>query len=165
MLDLTVTPALILRPGSISLEEIKGYIPFEYDSSLISEKPRSPGTKYRHYAPKCDLYIVKGSLDEKARKIKNIILSAAKEGGGFQTGILITKEMYEKLEFPDQGNIKIRISGSVKSPEKITADFYKNLREFDAENTKVIYMEDIPEEISGRAYQNRSEKASGGKYI
>lgn len=165
VLDLTVTPALILRPGSVSLEEIKKYIPVEYDASFISEKPRSPGTKYRHYAPKCDLYIVKGSLDEKVKKIEKIILSTAKEEGEFQTGILITKEMYEKLVFPDQGNVKIRISGSVKFPEKITADFYKNLREFDGENTKVIYMEDIPEEVSGRAYQNRSEKASGGKYI
>jgi L-threonylcarbamoyladenylate synthase len=161
VLDVTVKPALILRPGSISIEEIRSIIPVEYEKTSQVSKPRSPGTKYRHYAPKSDLYIVKGSLEEKARKIKNVLEKSSDQ----RIGLLISQELMSELPPFNLSNIIVKIAGSISNPKEISSSLYRNLRDFDSENTQAIYMEDIPEEISGKAYQNRTEKASGGKIL
>lgn len=161
VIDLTVKPALILRPGSISLEEIEKYIPVKYETSSLTEKPRSPGTKYRHYAPKGDLCIIKGNKTEKIQKFQKVIT----ENMGEKIGILVSEELRFSLEKLNEEKNVVRILGSVKNPRNITANLYKNLREFDSEDVKKIYMEDIPEDISGKAYQNRIVKASGGKVL
>lgn len=64
ILDMTVTPPMILRPGAITaemFEEVIGKV--DVDETLLvaeSEKaPKAPGMKYRHYAPKAKLMIVR----------------------------------------------------------------------------------------------------------
>lgn len=161
VLDITVKPALILRPGSISIDEIRKLIPVEYENTSSVIKPRSPGTKYRHYAPNCELYVVKGTMEEKVKKIENILVNLKSR----KVGLLISSELMEKLSRKEFPNIIVKIAGSTGSPQKIISGLYRNLREFDSEKTEIIYMEDIPEEISGKAYQNRTEKASGGKSL
>lgn len=58
VLDLTVSPPVILRPGAISKEMIEDVtqvkIVTERDMSL-EQTPKSPGTKYTHYKPKADV--------------------------------------------------------------------------------------------------------------
>ena len=56
ILDMTVFPPMILRPGSVTremLEELIGDV--DVDKTLISSDsklaPKAPGMKYRHYAP------------------------------------------------------------------------------------------------------------------
>ncbi len=161
VLDITVKPALILRPGSVTLEDIHKLIDVRYDVSSSMDKPRSPGTKYRHYAPKCDLYIVKGDLQKKITKFSNIFI----KNSGKKIGLLTSKELASKLDCNNIENIVFKVMGSINDPQEIVSNLYKNLREFDKENIDVIYMEDIPEEITGKAYQNRTEKASGGKVL
>ena len=60
ILDMTVTPPMILRPGAITkemLSEVIGEV--AVDETLISENstkaPKAPGMKYRHYAPKAEM--------------------------------------------------------------------------------------------------------------
>ncbi len=161
VLDITVKPALILRPGSISLEEIKKYIDVEYDTLIPAERPRSPGTKYRHYAPQGFLYVIKGNFQEKLEKFQKISEKDSNEKSCF----FITQELFDQLNLSTKNLDKVKIMGSILRPFEITANLYKNLREFDSKNIKNIYMEDIPEEISGKAYQNRVEKASAGKVL
>lgn len=161
VLDITVNPALILRPGSVSLEEIRKYIDVEYEAFVSTKKLISPGTKYKHYAPESELYIIKGSFQEKLQKFIDIILVAGNEKIGF----LITEELFAQLNLQNTENFVVKISGTTKKPDEFTAGLYKYLREFDSEKTDIIYMEGIPEEISGKAFQNRIEKASGGKVL
>ena len=77
VVDLTVQPPQILRPGGISFEELKRVIKnIQLHPSLLSEirfasqlfnGVKSPGMKYRHYAPKASLILVEGNLDPQAK--------------------------------------------------------------------------------------------------
>lgn len=59
----------ILRPGFISAEDLKEITPnVIIDKGVIAQLEngavaRSPGMKYKHYAPKADITIIDGSLD------------------------------------------------------------------------------------------------------
>jgi L-threonylcarbamoyladenylate synthase len=59
----------ILRPGKITEKMLSEYGEVTIDKGVtesVSEmkKPTSPGMKYKHYAPECDITIIDGSLDE-----------------------------------------------------------------------------------------------------
>lgn len=74
IVDLSAKPFCILRPGGITPEQISGVIgSVELDASLTSafqrDRPKAPGMKYRHYAPKAKVVIIKGDTDEAARYI------------------------------------------------------------------------------------------------
>lgn len=68
VLDLCHNPARLLRPGGITpdmIEEIIG--PIEIDSAVLHTLEEgaiaaSPGMKYKHYAPKAEITIVKGGV-------------------------------------------------------------------------------------------------------
>jgi L-threonylcarbamoyladenylate synthase len=56
VIDLTVQPAVLLRPGGISFEQLQQYLPdIVMHPHLLGQKSekivKSPGMKYRHYAP------------------------------------------------------------------------------------------------------------------
>ncbi len=67
VVDLCHTPPRLLRPGGITpamLEEVLG--PIEIDSAVTHALEQgavaaSPGMKYKHYAPKAEITIIKGS--------------------------------------------------------------------------------------------------------
>jgi L-threonylcarbamoyladenylate synthase len=65
VLDLTVTPPTLLRPGSISLGQLQTVIGqvATGKSSASGELLKSPGQLTRHYSPKAKLILVKGELD------------------------------------------------------------------------------------------------------
>lgn len=60
----------VLRPGGITVEEIRDLIgEATIDSAVLNElkegeKAASPGMKYKHYAPRADITILKGSLEQ-----------------------------------------------------------------------------------------------------
>lgn len=64
IIDLTVTPPRLLRPGGLpleALEEVLGEV--AVDKAVVSkladgERPKAPGMKYRHYAPKAPVTVV-----------------------------------------------------------------------------------------------------------
>ena len=82
IVDLTVKPALILRPGYITLEMLKAVLPeVEYDKAVLKRVrddtivAKAPGMKYRHYAPKGQLTIFEGD----SKKVIDRIVSEVKE--------------------------------------------------------------------------------------
>lgn len=59
VIDLSSDHPLYLRPGKISIEVLQTKIPdMKMYSFTEGEKPKSPGLKYRHYAPECNIYLV-----------------------------------------------------------------------------------------------------------
>lgn len=70
------TPRL-LRPGGISVEEIEAVIgKIEIDPAVVDrlkegEKAASPGMKYKHYAPKAKVVILKGTDEQYIRYINS----------------------------------------------------------------------------------------------
>ena len=76
ILDLTVSPPRLLRPGGITLEQLREVVgEVAVDSAVTrplaaGEKPRAPGMKYRHYAPKAPVTVVRGEPAAAARYIR-----------------------------------------------------------------------------------------------
>ena len=97
VLDVTVDPPMILRPGGTSFEELLKVLgevklhPFvEALKELPLEKIRSPGMKHRHYAPKAEVILVEGTVAAVTSKIKELSESYWLKGA--KVGILATDE-------------------------------------------------------------------------
>lgn len=97
IVDLTCSPAQILRPGYITIEMLTSVIPdIVYDKAVLKREKnddivaRAPGMKYRHYAPKGDLTIYEGE----PMNVVQAICSAAGEklATGAKVGILASEE-------------------------------------------------------------------------
>lgn len=75
IVDLTETPPRLLRPGGITLEQLESVLGrVEVDQAVTrlmsaGEKPRAPGMKYRHYAPKAPVTVVAGPPERTAEHI------------------------------------------------------------------------------------------------
>lgn len=103
IVDLTVSPALILRPGFITVEMLKKVIPdIEYDAAVLKREKnenivaKAPGMKYRHYAPKGDLTIFEGSDGAISDRIKTEAEERLSEG--HRVGILCSTELAEYMK-------------------------------------------------------------------
>lgn len=76
ILDLTCQPPRLLRPGGLPLEDLERLIGhIDVDRAVTAplqegEKPKAPGMKYRHYAPKAPVTVVTGAPEASAREIQ-----------------------------------------------------------------------------------------------
>lgn len=159
ILDLTVEPPMILRPGAITkemLEEVIGEV--AVDQTLLSDDtqkaPKAPGMKYRHYAPNAQLIIVEGETEEAVKAIKQIAYEQTRLG--YRIGIIATNET---VDLYTTGLVKS--IGTRSNDNTIAKNLYKVLREFDEEEVSYIYSEAFAYEGIGNAIMNRLEKAAG----
>lgn len=160
VLDLTTKLPTIYRPGGITLEMLKKIYPNAVlDKAILSakEKPKSPGQKYKHYAPKAEMFLVLGDSDRK----KFLIEKYLAENKDKKIGLMLTEELFEKSDF--NGNIKIL--GSVSDEVKIASNIFRFLREFDEEKMDVILCEGVEEKNLGTAIMNRLRKSSSNKIL
>ena len=76
IIDLTEQPPRLLRPGGITLEELEevlGEVAVDPAVTRLmgaGEQPKAPGMKYRHYAPKASVTVVRGEPADAARYIR-----------------------------------------------------------------------------------------------
>lgn len=159
IVDMTVEPPMILRPGAITremLEEVIGEV--AVDATLLAEEtdegPKAPGMKYRHYAPKAQLMIVEGEMWETVKAIRQIAYEQTRLG--FKVGIIATSETEE---FYTNGVVKN--IGTRSNESSIAKNLYRVLREFDEEDVDYIYSESFAVDGIGDAIMNRLSKAAG----
>lgn len=159
ILDMTVRPPMILRPGAITedmLESVIGSV--DVDQTLLdagsAERPKAPGMKYRHYAPKAKMLIMEGDLRDVILAIRQIAYSANRQGK--KIGIIATNETIPFYKYGIVKNI-----GTRENERTIARNLYRILREFDDEQVDEIYSESFAVEGIGRAIMNRLEKAAG----
>lgn len=163
IIDLSVTPPEILRPGYITdkmLAEILGQV--ETDVTILhsdsGQAPRAPGMKYRHYAPKGELTVVQGAPEEVAAYINSCTIADKQKG--FKTGVIGTQEMANAY----QADV-VKVVGSRQDEESIARHLYNFLREFDDEQVTRIYSESFATDGFGQAIMNRLLKAAGHNII
>ena len=159
ILDVTVDPPMILRPGAITKEMLEDWIgEVAVDQTLIKPDskivPKAPGMKYRHYAPKADLTIVEGSMSEVIARINQMADEKIREG--FKVGIIGTEESIEQYA---QGDVKC--VGTREDEATIANHLYGILREFDTDNVDYIFSESFDKAGIGSAVMNRLLKAAG----
>ena len=163
VLDLSIGTPTILRPGGITYEDLKEIIPnVEQDLGTIkmSENivPKSPGQKYKHYAPKADMTVYTGNIDNIVSKIKEQTKELINKG--YKVGIMATEET--KNDYPDGF---VLVVGTRAKKETIATNLFKIIRLFDDNGVDVILAEGVEYDHIGMAIMNRMMKASGGKVI
>ena len=163
IVDFTEDVPVVLRPGYISLEMLKETLgEVRMDKGLISPdssiRPKAPGMKYRHYAPKADLAIVEGETDAVVEAVNGF--AAAADERGEKVGIIAAEETVSR--YP-KGIVKC--IGSREEEETIAHNLYEVLREFDQCQVSEIYSEAFYTPKMGQAIMNRLLKAAGHKII
>jgi L-threonylcarbamoyladenylate synthase len=163
ILDMTADTPVILRPGYISgneLSQIVGEV--DTDPTILSRvkaegiRPKAPGMKYRHYAPKGQLILFEGEIDKVASRIEALVRE--KHDQGFKVGIIATDESVAL--YKDCPADYIKSIGTRKEPDSIAASLYGVLRDCDLRGLDYIYSESFFEEGIGDAIMNRLLKAA-----
>ena len=164
IIDLTEDTPMILRPGYITkemLEEVLGE-EVKIDPGIIASdsltKPKAPGMKYKHYAPKADLVLVDGEAENVVKKINELV--AEKQKNGLKVGVIATDETKDQY----QADIVVSI-GARADEDAIAQHLYKILREFDDWNVDAIYSESFATPRIGQAIMNRLLKAAGHQVL
>ena len=159
ILDMTVEPPMILRPGAITkemFEEVIGEVTI--DRTLIRpdsrQVPKAPGMKYRHYAPKADLTIIEGPLEKVTAEINK--RAKEKSRAGYKVGIIGTEETVAEYKAGD-----VKCIGTRADESTIAANLFGILREFDDDQVDYIYSESFDTAGIGSAIMNRLLKAAG----
>ncbi|AVQ37654.1 threonylcarbamoyl-AMP synthase [Clostridium botulinum] len=160
VIDCTINPPCILRPGGITLEMLKEVDSDIYIDPAIMKKPdkelrpKAPGMKYRHYAPKAPLKIIKGDLNKTIEKINEMVqnyIDAEKK-----VGIIATDETIDNYKKGEVVSI-----GSRKDLNTIAHNLFYVLRTFDEKNVDLILSEAFEEKDMGVAIMNRLKKSAG----
>lgn len=160
IVDCTVNPPCVLRPGGITIEKLKQIDERIYiDPSIMKKpdkdfKPKAPGMKYRHYAPKAPVKIIRGDFKKSIAKIQEMMQNYI--DNDMKVGIMATDETVNKYS-----NAEVRSLGSREDLESIAKNLFKVLREFDFDNVDIILSEAFEEKEIGVAIMNRLKKAAG----
>ena len=165
VLDLTVDPPQVLRPGGTSYEALKERLgnvtlsPFAVaEQALPVGKARSPGVKHKHYAPKADVVVVEGELSAVVGRVRELVGSYGEDGR--KVGVLATDETISSYKAD-----VLKSLGSRSDLAGLARNLFRLLREFDEEGADVIVAEGVPIEGLGLAVMNRLRKASGYRII
>ncbi|MCH1953229.1 threonylcarbamoyl-AMP synthase [Enterocloster sp. OA13] len=166
IVDMSSPVPSVLRPGAITMEmlrEVLGEV--AVDPAILGPmkedvKPKAPGMKYRHYAPKAELTLVEttGPVESMVEKVKE--LAHEKLVQGCQVGIICTDESRSCYA---EGTV--RSIGARESQESVAHNLYAVLREFDDLKVEYIFSESFSEDHLGQAIMNRLSKAAGYKIV
>lgn len=159
IVDLSCGEPVVLRPGYIGLPGLREVIgDVMLDPGLLREedgvRPKAPGMKYRHYAPRAPLTIVDGTEENVTEWINAKVLELS--GRGEKAGIICTEESKGAYR---QGII--RCVGTRSDEATIARHLYDVLREFDALGVSQIWSEAFDTPKMGTAIMNRLIKAAG----
>ena len=145
VLDLTAEVPTILRPGFITKSQIEEAVDGEvqYDPSLFKKPgaddfhPKSPGMKYKHYAPKAAVRIVEGSKDAVCAAIAELEDEAL------------------------SNNMRTAVLDYMGNGDKAANNFFADLRQCDRDGVDIIYIAAYDWDEVGFSVMNRMVKSAG----
>ncbi|MEM3898831.1 MAG: L-threonylcarbamoyladenylate synthase [Candidatus Bathyarchaeia archaeon] len=165
VLDLTVNPPQILRPGGTPYEVLKEFLGnielhpvATADGKVHIDEARSPGMKHKHYAPKAKVVVVEGDLEAVMKKIAKLVDYYRQRK--LKVGVLATNETAAAYRAD-----VVKFLGSRGRLEDAARNLFRLLREFDVEGVDIIIAEGVPTEGLGLAVMNRLRKASGYRIV
>ncbi|MDO4866985.1 MAG: L-threonylcarbamoyladenylate synthase [Clostridia bacterium] len=162
VIDVTGGEPRILRPGGVTREMIAavcgsaGVDPAVMRPLKEGERPRSPGMKYRHYAPSGELTIVEGRSEAVAEAIRGLYDAALSEGR--RPLILALSD-----HLPAYGERRALSLGA--DAAEMAHAVFACLREADALGADAIFSEAVSEDGVGLAVMNRLGRAAAFKIL
>ena len=154
IVDLTSYPPRLLRPGGVTLEQLESVLgSVEVDAAVTrlmkaGEKPKAPGMKYRHYAPKAPVTVVKGAPEATATYI------AARLTG--KSGVICFDEYAGQFV----GHV-VETIGPADDQAAQARHIFDALRAFDHAEVTEIWAQSPDDHGIGLAVTNRLNKAAG----
>ena len=167
IVDLTEDVVTILRPGYINMDMLRDVVgEVRMDPGIVyndkgttgGAKPKAPGMRYKHYAPKGDLTIVAGEDSKVVETINKLALEGIEAGK--KVGIIATEETKNKYSCGE-----VLVIGDRADEKSIAHNLYNILREFDELDVDLIYSESFATPNMGQAIMNRLLKAAGQKTL
>jgi L-threonylcarbamoyladenylate synthase len=164
VLDLTQEPPMVLRPGGVTLEELREVLSEVRLLNSSEAAKRSPGTRYRHYAPRARVLLVEQGAAE----------AALKRLSGKRVGVLVHRDLTPRppsrsgkgeLPSPRRGGAggEVIVIQMPRSLRDYARRLFAVLRELDAQGVDVIIVEKLEERGLGRAIMDRLRRASSEK--
>lgn len=160
VLDMTGNTPMILRPGSITKEDLESVIgEVVMDPSLEkkedNKKAKAPGMKYTHYSPDAEVYIVSGNEENIENKINELVKINLEKG--LKTGVMCLEKNKDKYDG--------EVISLGKNLDEVGSNLFDVLREMDKRNIDIVYSEEFPKVGVGEAIMNRLLKSAGYKII
>jgi L-threonylcarbamoyladenylate synthase len=163
IVDLAGDKIQVLRPGFITNEMLSDALGINVgtDPALLDpnckERPKAPGMRYRHYAPKGEVIPVRGDADRVFAYITEGLSKARSTGK--KTGVFCSADNAAKYDAD-----VIKSAGALDDAEAAAHVFYTTLRDMDDENVDIIYVENFTDLGFGEALWNRLLKSAGSKW-
>ena len=160
VLDLTNDIPVILRPGSITKEDLENVIgEVSIDPALEKKedniKAIAPGMKYKHYSPNADVFIVSGQHNNVITKVNELVSNNSKEG--LRSVVMCLDENKDKY---NSDTISLG-----KNLQEVAANLFNALITADEEKYDIVYTEEFSNCGLGQAIMNRLIKSAGYKII
>lgn len=155
VITLVTDPPKLLRPGAVTLEQLKTVLPdIEVDKAVLNmiksgEKVSSPGMKYKHYAPKTCTYLVEGDCDKFAQFVNKKPNCAA----------LCFEEDKDLLKIP------YLVYGTKKEEKTLAKNVFTALRKADDFKAMELYVHAPSKSGVGLAVYNRLIRAAAFKTV
>ena len=182
VVDGLCVPPVVLRPGGVSLEELRGCVGWETvvkaykdGAEAMGTAPRAPGMKYKHYSPKAKVVLVekggKGTVGgEEALRgmtVGFIRTGGWPEGGGLAGGVSLGEQIGgDRVVVVKEGRVggqdtrvlDVDLGGDVKG---VAHGLFAALRELDRLGTDIIFVEGVDDgDDIAAAVMNRLRKAA-----
>lgn len=160
VIDLSGSEPIILRPGKITLSQIKKIIPCATLDRTLLEKPsrdlqpKCPGMKYKHYAPDAQVIVYEGRLDCVAAQIKEDIRKYQAEEK--KVGVLCRADSGYRCDAVIEWG---------KTASEEAEHLFAALREFDRLGMDFILCEPAENSDLGISVRNRLYKAAGYEIV
>lgn len=143
----------ILRPGAVTPEMLSEFVDVEIDRTVLEsldsgEKPISPGTKYKHYSPKAEVFVVEAESDRDFAEFVN------KNSGDCVFALAANAD-----------GIKVETLPYGESAEEEANSLFSSLRTADDLGAKTVYVKAPSKDGIGLAVYNRLIRAAAFKII
>ncbi|NLN18948.1 MAG: threonylcarbamoyl-AMP synthase [Firmicutes bacterium] len=172
VLDLTGSVPTILRPGGVTYEQLTAVLgevaidpaarAREQDGLECGQPVRSPGMKYRHYAPRAEAILVEGEPPHIWQTLRDLLSSQ----GNVRCGLLVSREGESWLRttgLPE--DVAVLCLGSRHDPAEFARCIFSALRAMDERNVDIVLIEGIDDTGLGLAVMNRLRRAAGGRIV
>lgn len=152
VLDLSQEIPKILRPGFYTKEYLEQYFEtVKIDNAILKEGevPKSPGQKYKHYAPNAKVIVLMGDDDSFRKEVKNIL--------SLQKNVGIMTFDNDKNQYDNENIIYMGSKNNLSTMAKI---LFKSFRKMDENGVELIVVRGVEEKGLGLSIMNRLKKAA-----
>ncbi len=135
VVDCSAEVPRLLRPGAISIEELRAVVPETVSVSIGNDEPRSPGLRHRHYSPKAKVIVVKDPSEIPA----------------------FSDAAYIGIDAPPS---RLKLLRDCNSAEEYASSVFEFFRECDRIGIKLIYCQSVNDAGIGAALMDRLRRAA-----